>query len=53
MLTSLTTGHRLPEDQHQKVTQLRDLLDKMLMLDPSKRITINHCLTHPFIAEKV
>lgn len=53
MLTNLTTAHRLPEDQQKKVTQLRDLLDKMLMLDPSKRITINHCLTHPFIAEKV
>lgn len=53
MLSNLTTAHRLPDDQLKKVTQLRDLLDKMLMLDPSRRITINQCLTHPFIAEKV
>lgn len=53
MLNNLTHGHKLPEDQQKKVTQLRDLLDKMLTLDPSKRITINHCLTHPFITEKL
>ena len=44
---------RLPEDQLRKVGQLRDLIEKMLMLDPSKRITINQALTHPFIQEKI
>ncbi|KAL5021178.1 hypothetical protein ScPMuIL_000333 [Solemya velum] len=44
---------RLPEDQYRKVTQLKDLLEKVLMLDPSKRISINQALAHPFIQEKI
>ena len=32
-----------------KVLQLRDFLDKICVLDPAKRITLNQCLTHPFI----
>ncbi|GIY41043.1 hypothetical protein CEXT_540141 [Caerostris extrusa] len=41
----------LPDDQFRKVNQLKDLLDKILMLDPSKRISINQALMHPFIQE--
>ncbi|XP_078607195.1 serine/threonine-protein kinase PRP4 homolog [Branchiostoma floridae x Branchiostoma japonicum] len=44
---------RLPEDQMRKLTQLSDFLHKVLMLDPSKRISINQALTHPFIQEKI
>lgn len=43
----------LPDDVRRKVTQLKDLLDKTLMLDPVKRISINECLLHPFIQEKI
>ena len=43
----------LPEDQTRKVHQLKDLLDKTLMLDPGKRATIDLCLVHPFIREKL
>ena len=43
----------LPDDQMNKVTQLKDLLDKSLMLDPQKRIGIDGLLTHPFIREKI
>ena len=53
LLSGLTSGHRLPEDQLKKVNEMKDLLDKMMMLDPSKRININQCLTHPFITERV
>merc|ERR1712058_170218 len=45
----LTGGTKLPEDQLKKVLQLRDFLDKICVLDPAKRISLNQCLTHPFI----
>ena len=43
---------RLPDDQQRKVHQLRDVIDRCLMLDPSKRISINEVLRHSFIQEK-
>ena len=43
----------LPEDQLRKVCQLKDLLEKILMLDPSKRLTINQALAQPFIQERI
>ena len=36
-----------------QVLQLRDFLDKICVLDPAKRITLNQCLTHPFIQASV
>ena len=52
-LLSLLIGHqRLPEDQMKKVLQLRDLLDKILMFDPQKRINAKQTLEHPFIQER-
>jgi serine/threonine-protein kinase PRP4 len=49
----LIAGQKLPPDQLKKVKQLADLLDKALMLDPSKRLGIGQSLSHPFIAEKI
>ncbi|XP_046391109.1 serine/threonine-protein kinase PRP4 homolog [Ischnura elegans] len=48
-------GHQslLPEEQLRKVSQLKDLLERILMLDSSKRASINQALTHPFIQEKI
>lgn len=43
----------LPADQLRKVTQLKDLLEKALAIDPAKRISLNNALTHPFIQEKI
>ncbi|CAG4942860.1 unnamed protein product [Colias eurytheme] len=45
--------HRLPAAEAKKVTQLKDLLERMLMMDPTKRASVNHCLAHPFIQEKI
>lgn len=49
----LIADQNLPDDQHRKVTQLKDLLDGIFALDPSKRISLNQALTHPFIQEKM
>ncbi|CAF3836633.1 unnamed protein product [Rotaria magnacalcarata] len=52
-LLSLLIGHqRLPEDQMKKVLQLRDLLDKILIFDPQKRLNIKQSFEHPFIQER-
>jgi len=50
--TELSGGGKLPEEQHRKITQLKDFLEKVHMLDPAKRITLNGCLTHPFIQDR-
>ena len=46
-------SQNLPEEQVRKVSQLKDLLDKIFSLDPSKRISLNHALAHPFIQDKI
>ncbi|CAF3177142.1 unnamed protein product [Rotaria socialis] len=52
-LLSLLIGHqRLPEDQMKKVLQLRDLLEKVLIFDPQKRLNIKQSFEHPFIQER-
>ena len=53
LLADLIGYQRLPEDQLRKVMQLKDLLERVMMLDPSKRISINQALMHPFIQEKL
>jgi len=47
-LRSLLMPVKLPEAEARKVMQLADLLDKALMLDPSKRLTPSQALKHPF-----
>lgn len=49
----LVADQSLPEEQLRKVSQLRDLLDSLFTLDPSKRISLNLALAHPFIQEKM
>lgn len=53
VVESLLGYKKLNEEHKRKVMQLKDLLDKCLMLDPAKRISLNQALTHPFITEKV
>ncbi|KAK0081619.1 hypothetical protein PV325_011863 [Microctonus aethiopoides] len=52
-LTAELGGNSLPPEQNRKVSQLKDLLERTLMLDAAKRITVNHALAHPFIQEKI
>lgn len=53
LYTELLGNQKLPEEQIRKVGQLKDLLDKILTLDSSKRIGISQALVHPFISEKI
>lgn len=34
------------------VADFKDLLDKMFVLDPDKRLTVSQALSHPFITGK-
>jgi c-Jun N-terminal kinase len=38
-----------PTGNRENVRQARDLLSKMLVIDPSKRITITQALNHPYV----
>ena len=53
LLADMIGHQRQTEAQMRKITQLKDFLDKILALDPAKRMSINHALAHPFIQEKV
>ena len=53
LLVSLVGSQTLDDAHLRKVHQLKDFLEKCLMLDPSKRISINQALMHPFIMEKL
>lgn len=46
--SELIAGQRLGRDQMEQVQAFRQVLDGMLVLDPSKRITCNEALKHPF-----
>ena len=51
--SELVANQRLPDDQSKKVLQLKDLLDKILVIDTTKRITIKEAVAHPFVDEKI
>jgi len=53
LMADMVGSQRMPEDQVRKVGQLKDFLEKILVLDPSKRLSINHALAHPFIQERI
>lgn len=43
----------LTSKEENKLIQLKDLLDKMLMLDPGQRLSVTDCLKHPFIQDEL
>lgn len=51
--SELISNQRMPEDQLRKVVQLKDLLDKILIIDTTKRITIKQAMSHPFVDDKL
>lgn len=53
LLSDLVGNQSLDDANLRKVHQLKDFLDKMFMLDPTKRLAINQALQHPFITEKM
>ena len=56
MVFILLYSHSLPFSPFHpmvQVLQLRDFLDQICVLDPAKRISLNQCLTHPFIQDKL
>ena len=53
LLACLIGNQKLSESEMRKVQQLKDFIEKCLILDPAKRMSINHALTHPFITEKI
>lgn len=53
LLKELLNNQDLPSDQLRKVTNLKDLLERILMLDNTKRISIKDALSHPFITDRL
>ncbi|XP_050352806.1 serine/threonine-protein kinase PRP4 homolog [Nymphalis io] len=42
-----------PTCEEKKIIQLKDLLEKMLILDSNQRLSVMDCLKHPFIQEEL
>ena len=52
LLSAAAAGGALTPDERRRVAQMADLLDKMFVLDPEKRITVSQALLHPFVNDK-
>jgi len=45
------TNSKLDDETIREVSKLKDLLDRIFVADPSKRLTIQQAILHPFIAK--
>ena len=52
VMTLLSSDAKASDDRR-KLVQLKDMLEKMLMMDPEKRAAPKVLLEHPFITEKL
>lgn len=41
-----------PGEDSKMVSNFKDLLDRIFVLDPDKRLTVTQALSHPFITGK-
>ena len=48
-LGAILDAKRAPTDDRRAVKRLKDLLEKIFMIDPAKRITVKEVIEHPFI----
>jgi serine/threonine-protein kinase PRP4 len=48
-LNSSLMAAKSSTDDRKQVLELRNLLEKMFTLDPSKRIAVKEALAHPFV----
>ena len=48
-LASSLLAAKSASDDRKLVLELRDLLDRMFTLDPSRRISVKDALVHPFV----
>ncbi|KHJ48458.1 kinase domain protein [Trichuris suis] len=51
LLQELVGVQRFDTEGYRKILQLRDFLDKVTSIDPTKRPSLNECLHHSFVVE--
>ncbi|KRX56781.1 Serine/threonine-protein kinase PRP4 -like protein [Trichinella sp. T9] len=51
LLNELVGDQCFDEDGYRKLLQLKDLIERMLNLEPGKRINLSEALRHPFITD--
>jgi len=53
LVPSSSSAEKVTPELQRKMSELCDLIEKCTVLDPSRRASINDCLSHPFIVEKL
>jgi len=53
LVPSSSSTEKVTPDLQRKMGELCDLIEKCTVLDPSRRASINDCLSHSFIVEKI